>query len=1200
MSSSKYLLLKCDSCGKSWISTTPAEIYAPSAARGGVAHHQKNTIECPHCGQPHATDSLSIIATADNKPTLRAHRSKWLAEQAGCEDVYQRCDDYETQRKRAEGYLSEATGGFDTADDVLGSVGVDEYGVSSALADSTLGTVAADEYEVSDNAVASALGSVGADEYEIPHTVGQNPVSAGVERGDKTGLEITPFDNTGSMEIRDPTSAPPTCEIDIEEISTVSQLHNSLFAIGSEASQAVVEAADDIYDRVGREKIPFLNVLAQIADANSDPAAGGLFDRLLLETVDGRNKDACAGLYRLMSQLGGNTYPDLRTGLTDVYAGPLAVLRASSVTPEIVVTLEGDVFEKEIGVRDRLVEYLTELARGCDLTIVASARTQARMWLDYEDELPPSVSENAKPRCSSGTATDPEQQAQSLTTEGGIEIHSTKARILRIIAEGRTDSAYYGVNSDLSSDPRLDISRSQISRVVTELDEIGCVNKHDDKGSYVTLTQTGKAVIDELDCRAGRQTDISDSDEWGTEQAVSPTLKSKADTCNHEQGREGGGAGASQQPPQTASNTSSSSPALSSASCSTCDPPQGSLDATRNYSDGVSEVDYLTQYEHAALFASAPDGGFVLDNVPLSSVNRSDQFDEFTLTAAEDNRNPKFSYREDRDEVVVGAQFHTPLQLSVSMVRALLGKPAVEQVLTADRLDGDGDLEALLDGMKDVLRRKSCLGWLKNEYTGEGYRSRLITERDKLLDKCKTKREMDKQRQRGEPEYDHGAYTTLCAEIMKLSHGLIGTATAIYDYLGIDLHRTIRIPGEGYHNLDDGEPGVAATSASKAGLCKWLVRAGTISSKIGAYRQSRIQFEDRKQLREAVGEAPDLARSEAIGSHIGSWSIVGHAVENLSSDIETAFENPDRYGYEYQTDEPNYADWLVNIPITTEFDRATAHRVVSRMLDHRQLSDTRIAVSLLHAFTESPHDVAYGLYYGLSSEDGREIRVDEVRRALGQLPAQRILPTSDNASTKSKAVHALLSASEPLTQSELCDRAGISAASFAGWGELDSHRDELEAFGLIRETDAGWVVALPYHRGSTDNMADADELNIGLPWYAITDSWHQQPDAGHREASVQGVLYEAILTLEAGDLSNTEHPVYGVLYGSLTEDSLSRLLTARPDWEPLVEFVIRMREGRLQSIGNSNDDCTTVTMRGETATADLGRLPPQTPLSEFA
>ena len=120
---------------------------------------------------------------------------------------------------------------------------------------------------------------------------------------------------------------------------------------------------------------------------------------------------------------------------------------------------------------------------------------------------------------------------------------------------------------------------------------------------------------------------------------------------------------------------------------------------------------------------------------------------------------------------------------------------------------------------------------------------------------------------------------------MKLSHGLIGTATAIYDYLGIDLHRTIRIPGEGYHNLDDGESGAAATSASKAGLCKWLVRAGTISSKIGAYRQSRIQFEDRKQLREAVGEAPDLARSEAIGSHIGSWSIVGHAVEHPRSDI---------------------------------------------------------------------------------------------------------------------------------------------------------------------------------------------------------------------------------------------------------------------------------------------------------------------------
>jgi len=69
---------------------------------------------------------------------------------------------------------------------------------------------------------------------------------------------------------------------------------------------------------------------------------------------------------------------------------------------------------------------------------------------------------------------------------------------------------------------------------------------------------------------------------------------------------------------------------------------------------------------------------------------------------------------------VVGADWHGPLQYTVSVARALLSPLAFEQVLTPDRLDGKaGDLDALLNGVKAELRDKRCLGYLKQAYSGE-------------------------------------------------------------------------------------------------------------------------------------------------------------------------------------------------------------------------------------------------------------------------------------------------------------------------------------------------------------------------------------------------------------------------------------------------------------------------------------------------
>jgi hypothetical protein len=86
----------------------------------------------------------------------------------------------------------------------------------------------------------------------------------------------------------------------------------------------------------------------------------------------------------------------------------------------------------------------------------------------------------------------------------------------------------------------------------------------------------------------------------------------------------------------------------------------------------------------------------------------------------------------------------------------------------------------------------------------------------------------------------------------------------------------------------------------------------------------------------------------------------------------------------------------------------------------------------------------------------------------------RLLPTA--AASGRAGVAALLEAEEPLQQSELCDRAGISGQSWR------NHRDALEDAGVVLETAAGWRVTLPFRdeRGAEDAVSP--------PWWLLEDA----------------------------------------------------------------------------------------------------------------
>jgi len=60
-------------------------------------------------------------------------------------------------------------------------------------------------------------------------------------------------------------------------------------------------------------------------------------------------------------------------------------------------------------------------------------------------------------------------------------------------------------------------------------------------------------------------------------------------------------------------------------------------------------------------------------------LTKDSRFDQWTVERLDDKRSPLYSHREDLDELVVGAEFHDPLQFTVSLARGMLSDLAFDQ-----------------------------------------------------------------------------------------------------------------------------------------------------------------------------------------------------------------------------------------------------------------------------------------------------------------------------------------------------------------------------------------------------------------------------------------------------------------------------------------------------------------------------------------
>ncbi|ADJ14525.1 helix-turn-helix domain-containing protein [Halalkalicoccus jeotgali] len=542
--------------------------------------------------------------------------------------------------------------------------------------------------------------------------------------------------------------------------------------------------------------------------------------------------------------------------------------------------------------------------------------------------------------------------------------------------------------------------------------------------------------------------------------------------------------------------------------------------ADRRRHGAAVTVEYMPRWRGAAVAASATEGAVSLVDHP---VEPSDEL-----------RQPYLSYDGD-DRLVAGAEYRNPMQYTVCVARALTDRRVFRDVLTPDRLDGDvGDLGGLATDDPRILRDARCLGWLSDrDTTAERYAEALMAAEDELLDMTR--------------QWHNGDYSCTPEEfrsrITRFSHGIIGTVAHLCDLADVELVREVRVP-EFTRRFD---------ADDRADLAKNVVHGAQIASRHGHFAAYRQLFEADEDKRAAAME-PSIPADDPSGDMIGSFVIVGSSISRLADDLRAEIRRgADGADSRLHEDAPEFD---VPVSITTDVGRPAMALTARDRLAQKNLSATRESIALFDALAGSPLDAAAAIDYALQSEDRpRDIRLDEVRRALAQLPSDRLLPTMQP--TVQKLTKALLTVESPLTQSELAGRADVSSRS------VRTHLPRLEALGLADSDEAGIRFALPF--------PTSDERGSDIVPGIATETGADPVD----------VLYDLAEAISGEAAHDSEHPVGAAFFSE--------------DWAgALGQFAVYERwidlAGRLSHRG----------LEPETRTVRFGRQSDQVAIQEVA
>jgi len=379
-----------------------------------------------------------------------------------------------------------------------------------------------------------------------------------------------------------------------------------------------------------------------------------------------------------------------------------------------------------------------------------------------------------------------------------------------------------------------------------------------------------------------------------------------------------------------------------------------------------------------------------------------------------ERKNKRVYYDESRDVATVSVRAGEGLPYLVSLATTLTERWFLDETLPNERIEG-------LEEPPLILREGRNIGSLSDRaLDNPGELRKALSQDGDDLESLTTKL--------------HNASgdnkKALAADIMRQSHGLIGSVVHLLDAAGIDVVREVRVPqGRGLQKLEN--------------LSESIARSILIQSKYGVQNTAPYRHFIETDAGEPLLSPPVDATD---GSLIGSFVIRGKDVHRLKQPLETALSAPG----EFLDNPPAFS-----VPVTVrEADRPEFAVTITRMLKSKNLKPTREAVSILHALTGSPYDVARAVNQLSREETVREVRPGELRYALSTLEAERILPGLPR--TVGKVVYELLQAIEPVSQAELAERADVSTQS------IRNNRDALEALGIVSTERGAWRLNLSF------------------------------------------------------------------------------------------------------------------------------------------
>ncbi|GAA0455764.1 MarR family transcriptional regulator [Halococcus dombrowskii] len=778
------------------------------------------------------------------------------------------------------------------------------------------------------------------------------------------------------------------------------------------------------------------------------------------DMLDEREREKYDGLKETLTTVGTGR-DTLNSGLDMVEETIIPLLQQARPQPTITLVLDGPAWTSVADERTaaRALDTIALFSEVCELRLVCSPRLREHLdrhhpeWCDEHLDL--TRSRDGWGRTVPGE-TSKQTRNEAWATISQFDPDGGRLAVLEALSSDSDRTV-----RELKADPELALADGTIDRYVRELaDEHGLIAIDSRPTSnHVTLTETGAAATALLGpdgCPHHPDQSRFTSDRTRTYHD-STSVVCRADR-DEESPTPTDDSIATDRTADTAPPTQHSSPSTV---------PENAPTAEEWLADtGTADDNGYVQW------LDGPDGR--LDAWAMHERLRAGRrcagvtvVDDPTQ-AFEDGEVSYISCFDDHAQVVV--QWGGPLPTLVRITNALLSERMFERVLTPATV-GD-DLDALYDNsldsaIDDVLRLGAQVGWFsEDEHDYEGLRERYSAVRRRLLTELST---LDRD--------DPDAWSTLCRD----AHGLLASATQLYHASDIDLTIHVRVP--------DTATLQAGTQRYRE-FCDFFKHTVPKNAAYGVHSAYRLLYEQRvDKLKHRLGYAFD---DDPTAELTASWVVSGPTATTFREDIESAIAT-NASDVREVIQEGTRRGVGFEIPVVEGNSYAALRGVLDRQAARKGFTldstDRRESIRLATATlgTEpgrcSPYAFAEALLaIARTRTPTATLSPTDVAYGLTQLPADRLVPSLPP--TMQTVLKTLLVADDPLGQSTIVARAGISRTSY------NRNIDELAALGMVEATGNGghrkwqaWLIPWwsPLAGVDAPRTVDGDESTLARP-----------------------------------------------------------------------------------------------------------------------